>query len=214
HRAARGEADAPHKRVTTAAVGRQSSVLIAFFAVSILLPPASAGAALTEGPRLAAVYDTILAAKFDRVAAQLKDACPPAPPEACQALSVVSLWWQILINPESRLLDERFSELAEASIAANEAWTRREPRRGEAWFYLAGSYAPLVQWRVLRGERLAAAREGNKIREALERALALDPSLSDAYFGIGLYHYYADVAPAAAKFLRWLLFLPAGEQQP
>jgi len=85
--------------VTTAAVGRQSSVLVAFFAVSILLPPASAGAALTEGPRLAAVYDTILAAKFDRVAAQLKDACPPAPPEACQALSVVSLWWQILINP-------------------------------------------------------------------------------------------------------------------
>jgi len=198
--------------VTTAAVGRQSSVLIAFFAVSILLPPASAGAALTEGPRLAAVYDTILAAKFDRVAAQLKDACPPAPPEACQALSVVSLWWQILINPESRLLDERFSELAEASIAANEAWTRREPRRGEAWFYLAGSYAPLVQWRVLRGERLAAAREGNKIREALERALALDPSLTDAYFGIGLYHYYADVAPALAKFLRFMLFLPGGDR--
>lgn len=167
---------------------------------------------MSEASRLAAVYDTILAAQFDRVPAQLKETCPPAPAEACQSLAVVSMWWQILLNPESRLLDGRFDELAQASVAASEAWTRREPRRGEAWFYLAGSYAPLVQWRVLRGERLAAAREGNKIREALERALALDPSLTDAYFGIGLYHYYADIAPAFAKFLRWMFFLPGGDR--
>jgi tetratricopeptide (TPR) repeat protein len=180
--------------------------------LAVFLASAPAEAALTEGPRLSAVYDTILAARFDRAAAQLEETCPPAPEEACQSLAVVSLWWQILINPESRLLDDRFNDLADASVAACEAWTRREPRRGEAWFYLAGSYAPLVQWRVLRGERLAAARAGNKIREALERALSLDPSLNDAYFGIGLYHYYADIAPAAAKLLRWMLFLPGGDR--
>src|SRR5207247_8457494 len=77
---------------------------------------------------------------------------------------------------------------------------------------LAGSYGPLVQWRALRGQRLAAARDGNKIRQALERALELDPGLDDAHFGIGLYHYYADMAPAAAKILRWLLFLPGGDR--
>jgi hypothetical protein len=69
-----------------------------------------------------------------------------------------------------------------------------------------------VQWRVLRGERLGAARDGNRIRAALERALQLDPALNDAYFGIGLYHYYADVAPTGAKILRWLLFLPGGDR--
>ena len=63
-----------------------------------------------------------------------------------------------------------------------------------------------------RGQRLAAAREGKKIKDALERALRLDPALDDAYFGIGLYHYYADVAPAAAKILRFLLFLPGGDR--
>ena len=178
----------------------------------VALLAAPAGAALTEGARLTAVYDTILRAQFDRVDAQLKQTCPPAPGEACQALGVVSLWWQILINPENRLLDRRFSDLAAAAVAASEAWTRREPRRAEAWFYLAGSYAPLVQWRVLRGERLAAAREGGKIKTALERALQLDPTLSDAYFGIGLYRYYADVAPAGVKLLRWLLLLPGGDR--
>ena len=179
----------------------------------MLVPASPAAAALTEAPRLAAVYDTILAAQFDRAEAQLAQACPPAPAEACAALGVVSLWWQILLTPESRALDGRFSDLAaQAALPPAEAWTRREPKRGEAWFYLAGSYAPLVQWRVLRGERIAAARDGKKIKDALERALQLDPGLDDAYFGIGLYHYYADVAPAAAKVLRWLLFLPGGDR--
>ena len=169
-------------------------------------------AALTGAARLAEVYDVILDARFERVDGLLNQACPPAPDGACQALRVVSLWWQISINPESRALDRRFGELSASTIAANEAWTRREPQRAEAWFYLAGAYAPRVQWRVLRGERLGAARDGKRIKDALERALQLDPTLNDAYFGIGLYHYYAGVAPAAAKLLRWLLFLPGGDQ--
>jgi hypothetical protein len=171
-----------------------------------------ASAALTGAARLARVYDTILQARFDQVEAQLEATCPPAPEQACESMRVVSAWWQILIDPENRAADERFNALAAAAIARNDQWTRREPDRAEAWFYLAGSYAPLVQWRVLRGERLAAARDGKKIKDALERALQLDPSLDDAYFGIGLYHYYADVAPAAAKVLRFLLFLPGGDR--
>lgn len=169
-------------------------------------------AALTEGPRLAAVYDAILDARFEQAETELKQACPPAPEGACQALRVVSLSWQILINPESRLLDQRFADLAATTIAANLAWVQREPQRAEARFYLAGAYAPRAQWRVLRGERLGAARDGKKIKDALERALQLDPALNDAHFGVGLYHYYADVAPAAAKVLRWLLFLPGGDR--
>ena len=47
-----------------------------------------------------------------RLNALLKQTCPPAPEGACQALRVVSLWWQIQINPESRALDRRFPELA------------------------------------------------------------------------------------------------------
>jgi predicted Zn-dependent protease len=70
-----------------------------------------------------------------------------------------------------------------------------------------------VQWRVLRGEKLAAARDGKQIKEAMERAVALEPGLDDAYFGLGMYKYYADVAPAAARFLRFLLLLPGGDRK-
>jgi hypothetical protein len=133
------------------------------------------------------------------------------PEESCTVLRAVSLWWQIVINPESRLLDRQFNDAAAEAIRATTAWTQREPRRAEAWFYLACSYAPLVQWRVIRGQRLAAAREGKTIKDALEHALKLDPDMHDAYFGIGVYHYYADVAPAYARLLRWLL-LPGGDR--
>ncbi|MEO8260860.1 MAG: hypothetical protein ABI868_26170 [Acidobacteriota bacterium] len=169
-------------------------------------------AALTETARLAAIYDTILAARFDRVDDQLKQACPPAPAEACAALAAVSTWWQILLDPDSSRLDARLNDQAAAAVRASTAWTKRDPRHAEAWFYLAGAYAPLVQWRVLRGERLAAARDAKKIKDALERTLALDPGLDDAHFGIGAYHYYAAVAPTAAKILRWLMFLPGGDR--
>ncbi len=162
--------------------------------------------------RLSAVYDSILDAQFDRADTQLAATCPPAPAEACAALRAEAVSWQIQIDPDNRALDARLEALAAAAINAAGAWTETEPNRAEAWFYLAASYTPLVQLRVLRHERLSAAREGRKIKEALDQALALDPELTDAHLGIGLYHYYAAVAPLYARLLRWLLLLPGGDR--
>ena len=167
---------------------------------------------LTSAPRLSAIYDTILQARFEDARTALASACPPAPLPACDALREVALWWEIQENERSRMLDSRLQAAAVRAVASAERWTALEPRNGEAWFYLAGAYAPVSQWRVLRGERLAAARDGKRIKDALERALELNPMLQDAWFGIGLYHYYADVAPAALKFLRFLLLLPGGDR--
>lgn len=179
---------------------------------ALVAQPASLSPGLSEAPRLAAIYDTILRARFDEARQQLARACPPAPTPACDALREVALWWEIQQDLSSRTLDARMESAAAAGLASTSRWTEREPNRGEAWFYLAGAYAPLAQWRVLRGERLAAARDGKRVKDALERALALDPTLQDAWFGIGLYHYYADVAPAALKVLRFLLLLPGGDR--
>jgi len=167
---------------------------------------------LTGAAQLARVYDTIFDARFEQVPHELKKACPPAPEEVCAVLHAVSLWWQIQIDPNNLSHDVEFHEAVDTAIEDAEAWAAREPQRAEAWFYLGGAYGARVQWRVLRGERLAAARDGKRIKDALEHALAIDPDMHDAWFGIGLYHYYADVAPAAAKVLRWLLFLPGGDR--
>ena len=143
-------------------VGARGSLLVIGLLVLAFATPCEAG--LTGAAELSAVYESILDARFDRADEQLKHTCPPAPAEACQILGVVSLWWRIQINPENRTDDRLFSERAAAAIGAAERWTKREPQRAEAWFYVAGAYAPLVQWQILRGERVSAARNGNRIR--------------------------------------------------
>jgi tetratricopeptide (TPR) repeat protein len=196
--------------------GHTAAGLAALAALAILSAEPAINAqqkGLTGGRQLARVYDAILDARFEQVPNLLKQTCPDsAPAETCQLLDVVSLWWRIQLDPKNPVHDETFRSRADASIEAIEAWTAKEPTRGEAWFYLGGAYGARAQWRVLREERLSAARDGKRIKNALERALDLDPSLQDAYFGIGLYHYYADVAPAALRMLRWLLLLPGGDR--
>lgn len=167
---------------------------------------------ITAAPVIARAYDLILDADFERLAAELPATCGPAPQVACLGLEALSLWWQIQLDPESRALDPAFLAKVNAAIAEAERLTTADPNRAEAWFYLGAAYGARAQWRVHRVERLAAARDGKRIKESLERALALDPSMHDAEFGVGMYRYYADVAPAVLRFLRWLLVLPGGNR--
>ncbi len=173
-----------------------------------------AGAALTEGPRLAAIYDSILARALRRGGAcSSQQTCPPAPVEACQALAIVAIWWQILLDPDSR---------AARRPARNEPPRRPSPppRRGRAASRAApkrGSTSPAPTHRWCSGACCAAsgllpratARKSRTRSSARSRSTR---TLHDAYFGIGLYHYYADVAPAALKVVRWLLLLPGGDR--
>jgi tetratricopeptide (TPR) repeat protein len=177
----------------------------------IVLLEASPGT-LPYSPALARCYDSILDARFEDAETAIGQACGPAPAQACELLRATALWWRIQLDLSDTSRDAQFRSTIDAVVASMEQWTARETRRADAWFFLGGAYGLRVQFRVLRGERLTAARDGKRIKDALERSLSLDPNLQDAYFGIGLYHYYADVVPAALKVLRWMLFLPGGDK--
>jgi hypothetical protein len=168
---------------------------------------------LTAAESVARGYDLILNADFAGLERDLPAICPPAPRVACLGLETLSLWWQIQLDPRSPALDDAFDARVSAAIGEAERMTRVEPERAEAWFYRGAAYGARAQFRVHRVERLAAARDGRRIKESLERALRLDPDMHDAEFGIGMYRYYADVAPAFFRFLRWLLLLPGGDRE-
>jgi len=175
-------------------------------------PATARRAELTGVDALVRVYDSILDADFDQADAELQRACGPAPREACDVLAATALWWRIQLDPDTRAFDDDFTEAVDRAIASTEAWAERMPDSAEAHFYTGAAYAARVQFRVLRDEKLAAVRDGKRIKQVLERAIELDDDLDDAYFGIGMYQYYADVAPAAAKVLRFLMMLPGGNR--
>jgi tetratricopeptide (TPR) repeat protein len=167
---------------------------------------------LTAPSAVRDAYDVILDARFDEVPQRLRLTCGPVPAEACLVLDSVASWWRIRLDPFNDTRDAVFEQKNEKALAATRRWTRAQPNRAEAWFYLGGAYGARAQWRALRGARVSAARDGRRAKDALERALAIDPSIADAHFGIGLYRYYAAVAPSTARLLQWLLLMPGGDR--
>lgn len=202
----------PLARVTR--LPRVCAVAVAALVIAPIIEAKHRGqAGLTAPEAVAAAYDTALDADFARVPEVLAATCGPAPEVACQTLRAVATWWEIQLDPQSERLDTRFSGEVEAAIDGARAWTELEPNRAEAWFYLGASLGARSQWKVLREERLSAARDGKQIRAALEQALDLDPGMHDATFGVGLYRYYADIAPAYLRWLRWMFLLPGGDRE-
>jgi hypothetical protein len=80
-------------------------------------------------------------------------------------------------------------------------------------FYAGMAYALRARLLGLREERRATARAGVRAREHFLRALQLDPQMTDAYTGIGLYNYYADTLSAMAKVLRFFMGIPGGDKE-
>jgi tetratricopeptide (TPR) repeat protein len=173
-------------------------------------PPRTTG--LSNAPALARAYNAILDADFASVRAHLGDECVERP-VMCDVMGAVVIWWRIALDPSDRSRDPQFLAQAEQAIAGAETWTAQQPGQAEAWFARGAAYSVRAQWRVARRERLAAARDGKRIKDALEQALAIDPDLHDAKFGLGMYRYYAAVAPAAFRVLRWMLLLPGGDRR-
>ncbi|MCK7478243.1 MAG: hypothetical protein M0C28_13175 [Candidatus Moduliflexus flocculans] len=90
---------------------------------------------------------------------------------------------------------------------------RASPTRAEAWFYLGAAYGVRVQYHgAARRASWPPPATASGSRPRSSRALALDPALDDANAGLGLYRYYADVAPSVLKVLRWFLGLPGGDR--
>jgi tetratricopeptide (TPR) repeat protein len=174
--------------------------------------PTAAIKGLTEAPRLAAAVDLIYDADFAGAETALARACGPAPAQACRLLTMVARWWRLYLDIDDRSQDAGFTAQLAATIADGEQWTKREPDRAEAWLYLGAAYGIRVQYNAQRFEYLAAARDGTRINQALTRTLALDADLADANAGLGLYQYYADIAPSVLKVLRWFLGLPGGDR--
>ena len=108
--------------------------------------------------------------------------------------------------------DQHYLELATKASSLASAQIQ-ESESAEMQFYAGMADAIAARLYALRGENRNAARFGVRARDHFLRAKALDPTLADADFGLGLYNYYVDTLSAIAKIMRFFMGIPGGSKQ-
>ena len=101
-------------------------------------------------------------------------------------------------------LADKAIQLAQARIATSDS--------AEMHLYAAMGWALKARMHALRGENRAVAHTSVAARSEFLRTLQLDPQMTDATAGIGLYNYYVDSLPGIVKVLRMFMGIPGGNK--
>jgi tetratricopeptide (TPR) repeat protein len=181
---------------------------------------------LTLPPGTSATVDKIYAFDLDGaiVDAQRLQTEQPSHPIG-YLLEAEAIWWRIwctsaefkygMIDARHRAklaADQHYQDLASKASTLALAHLK-EHETAEMQFYAGMADALAARLYGLRGENRATARAGVRAREHFLRAIQLDPDLTDAEFGLGLYNYYVDTLSAIAKVLRFFMGIPGGSKQ-
>ncbi|MCM2305590.1 MAG: TTC39/IML2 family protein [Elusimicrobia bacterium] len=174
-------------------------VLVLAFA----LPAAAAPPEMER--ELAGVVDLFYDMDFDkaRAASDALAARHPRHPAGAFYRSVSTYQRWIAEGMRSTETFRAFELDGEAAEAAARAMMDSNP--AEAHYYLGATLGFRARANVARRNFLRALPDGSAAVKHLKKALALDPALSDARLGMGMYHYFAARMPAGAKPFAYLL---------
>lgn len=98
-------------------------------------------------------------------------------------------------------LERGFEEQAELAVRKSQEWVKKHPMDPYGLLSLGGSYGLRSRHSVMKGRWLKALADGRKAIKYTRLANKRDPELYDAYLGIGMWEYYADVFPRFVKVL-------------
>ena len=99
------------------------------------------------------------------------------------------------------------------SIEASENWIKHEGETAESFLWLGNAYGLRTGLRMLRREVFKGVIDGIEGRTYLDEAVAIDPDLVDANFGIGLSDYILSRNPTILRAVQRLFDLPSGDRR-
>ena len=112
-----------------------------------------------------------------------------------------------------RSLEAQFERQMDAFIADAETRYDRSDKDDEALFYLGNAHMVRAAYRFNHDKGMwGAARDGAKSKRYADAYVKRHPEHADAYFTLGTYNYYVELAPSFIKVIRPLLFLPSGNR--
>ncbi len=114
-------------------------------------------------------------------------------------------FWQLLLDLRNEEHGERFQELSEKTIKVAKRRQRRARDDVRARLYLGRAHGNLGRYHAIMGEYLQAYRSSKRAKRILKDLVVEHPEQVDAELELGLYHYYADLAPRILKMLSFFL---------
>jgi len=120
--------------------------------------------------------------------------------------------WKVEQRPESTELDHDLHRRLDRILAATATRLRAAPGDARAHLARGGAFGLRSRFYLFRLKGREAAKAAEAMRSELRLLRDDDELAADAAFGLGLYDYYVDVLPRAAKLLRFLSGMPGGDR--
>lgn len=147
------------------------------------------------------------AAVFDRMIAR-----EPDNPQGHFLKSAV-YFWMFSADMHNEALGEEFKNLSLKAVEVAEKKLDKDADDIDALFYLGGAYGSLGRYYGLTKSYINAYWYGKKGMNILEDVVERDSTYWDAYLGLGIYHYLADVLPKFVKVLSFILGIDGDRAQ-
>jgi len=94
-----------------------------------------------------------------------------------------------------------FEKILDDSIAGIKRWLKQNPQDPNAYMGIGALYGLRALFNMRNRNWVTAYFSGRKAIYNLEKSLSLDPTYYDAYFGLGIYEYFAGTLPSVIKVL-------------
>ena len=180
-------------------------------ALVVLVSAASAAASPADDAAVLAGYRRLYNGDLDGAQQEFGRVLGPVPNDLPARYGA----WNVLHRRlrENREVAPQFERTLDGFIADAEARYGRAASDSEALFYLANATMLRARYRFDYDKGMwGAARDGARSKKLSEAYVKRHPEHADAYFALGAYNYYVELAPAFARVLRLLMFLPSGNR--
>lgn len=94
-----------------------------------------------------------------------------------------------------------FEKTLDDSIDGIKRWMKKYPDDPNAYMGIGALYGLRAMFAMRNRSWVTAYFSGRKAINRLEKSLELDPTYYDAYFGLGIYNYFAGTLPSVIKIL-------------
>ena len=106
-----------------------------------------------------------------------------------------------------------FEKILDDSIDGIKRWTKQYPKDANGYMGLGALYGLRALFNMRNRNWITSYFAGRKAISNLEKSLEMDPTYYDAYFGLGVYEYYAGTLPSVIKVLAKVVAIKGDAQE-